>query len=413
MVTVAQLQRKAENRYRDVLKDLLRGNQPFPLRIGYPRLKTSGNLQELRRSMHAIKSQSKASLNFGYTVEWQDVETRKFGRNEIPGEIGFVTAEDFFGYLGKEAEVAEILGAAAVIRERYPAASDWVVGNDRLLLGRKPGFWENVFEVIDYLKVSPMPDLFTRELPVRVPTKFIENNQAVIESLLRTVAPESYRADGETFEERLGLRSPESLIEVRLLDSRLAPTLPLTHFTAAASQMDDGFFEGVTGVLVTENRLTFLTLPSLPGLLAILGQGYAITRLRRLPWLANHPLYYWGDIDVEGFEILATLRRIFPHTQALLMNQATLDAHGEYMTTGSGKIAFNQRLEEYLSPEEKTLARRMAGSQLRLEQERIPLDCLATAIFREGRPAEASGLPPVAATGTGARVGGGGSQDSF
>lgn len=264
MITPAQLRKKAEHRYREVLKELLRGKNPFPLKIRYSRLKTSGEIHELRNSIQAVKSQSKEALKFGYTVEWREIETRKFGRNPLPGDISFTTADDFFGYLGKQAEAGEILGIADQIRQRYPVAFDWTIDNHRFLSGRPPGFWENIFRVVDYLNEHPFPDLFARELPVRVPTKFIEENEALLESLVRAVAPESYRPAGETFAERLGLRSPESLIEVRLLDPDLAPNLPLTHFTAAPSQIGEEFFGNITGVLITENRLTFLTLPHYP-----------------------------------------------------------------------------------------------------------------------------------------------------
>ena len=49
--------------------------------------------------------------------------------------------------------------------------------------------------------------------------------------------------------------------------------------------------------------------PQSPDVLAIFGGGYAIDLLPALPWIANQPLHYWGDLDTHGFAILSRLRQ--------------------------------------------------------------------------------------------------------
>jgi Uncharacterized protein conserved in bacteria C-term(DUF2220) len=46
--------------------------------------------------------------------------------------------------------------------------------------------------------------------------------------------------------------------------------------------------------------------------------GRAVSEMRAVPWLATTPITYWGDLDVEGFQILSALRAAFPHTRSLL-----------------------------------------------------------------------------------------------
>jgi hypothetical protein len=63
-------------------------------------------------------------------------------------------------------------------------------------------------------------------------------------------------------------------------------------------------------VLIVENKVNLLTLPRLPGTLAIGGLGNAVMLLRYCAWLGSVSITYWGDIDVQGFEILSRLRGI-------------------------------------------------------------------------------------------------------
>jgi len=63
------------------------------------------------------------------------------------------------------------------------------------------------------------------------------------------------------------------------------------------------------GVVVIENKTTFLTFPALlPGWLAIFGNGNSITVCGRLEWLKGRRLLYWGDLDPAGLQILSRLR---------------------------------------------------------------------------------------------------------
>jgi len=82
----------------------------------------------------------------------------------------------------------------------------------------------------------------------------------------------------------------------------------LADFSAPFSVLAEEAF-APRGVVVVENKTTFLPLPAvLPGWLAILGNGNSVLICRHLPWLAQCPLLYWGDIDPAGMQILARLR---------------------------------------------------------------------------------------------------------
>jgi len=60
-------------------------------------------------------------------------------------------------------------------------------------------------------------------------------------------------------------------------------------------------------------------------LIAIFGSGFSVHNLKNAQWLSNCELLYWGDLDVQGFEILSQFRSYFPHAQSMLMDKITFE----------------------------------------------------------------------------------------
>lgn len=158
-------------------------------------------------------------------------------------------------------------------------------------------------------------------------------------------------------------------------------------FSGAASLWADGAVP-VTGVLVVENLETFLALPSVPGRALLWGSGYAAVRAAQLPWLAGLPVWYWGDLDADGFAILAGVRTHLPQVTSVLMDTgavrrwrhlATVDEHPD------------RRNLPCLTTDEGTALDLLASlGNLRIEQERILLadavEALADTGYYPGRP---------------------------
>ena len=95
---------------------------------------------------------------------------------------------------------------------------------------------------------------------------------------------------------------------------------------------------------------------------------FAVTALGELHVLRDANVFYWGDLDVQGFEILSLLRERNPMTRALLMDRVTWEKFGPFAVAGkpsrSSSIA-------HLSREETELYEELKYGNHRLEQERI------------------------------------------
>jgi hypothetical protein len=72
---------------------------------------------------------------------------------------------------------------------------------------------------------------------------------------------------------------------------------------------DDFEFSGLSGTLIVENLETFHALAKLSrATLVVWGGGWKAAHLRPLLPCLPRPIYYWGDIDKEGYEIFGLLK---------------------------------------------------------------------------------------------------------
>lgn len=382
MISGEAIRRQAANKYPEIVQALLRGEAYFPLVLRYPRIRTTAPREDILADLATLRAEAERGL----TIEWRRVETVRYGANDLPGDICLTNETDFLAYIGKAQEMRSIRAAATVLTTAFPALEATLPAHWRLLRSGDPGFWENACRVLRYLRQHPLPDRYPRELPIAVPTKFIECNRALLETLLQLVAPGSYRPEGETFEERLGLRSPDSLVELRLLDDTLRPEWKFRQLTIALSDLPHLAEIPAETFLITENRINFLTLPPLPGVVALQGQGYAVSRLARAAFLQERTLLYWGDLDVQGFEILAVLRRAFPHVRSVFMDEATWEAHADFRQPGVRSRNQPNQFLPHLHQDEIRLYQTLLSSHQRLEQEHIPQRFVEDVLRRLPRP---------------------------
>lgn len=233
--------------------------------------------------------------------------------------------------------------------------------------------WDSFLKVCEYFKTSPKPNLYIRDLPISVHTKFIENNKAVIKELLDILISEHINREGKEFEKRFHLKSKEFPIRFKVLDKAISQKYfsGIDHFAIPLSQ-----FETINlpleQVLVVENKTTLyttLTLPNMHRTIAIFGSGYSVYNLKNVEWLSTVKLFYWGDIDVQGFKILSQFSPYFPHTQSLLMDEMTF----EQFFKGDSGTPTNTSVKLNLTKEEQQVYNKSKTNNWRLEQENIPL----------------------------------------
>ena len=125
-------------------------------------------------------------------------------------------------------------------------------------------------------------------------------------------------------------------------------------------------------VFMVENEITALCFPDIKESIVIFAQGYGVGVFRDVKWLKQREIYYWCDIDMDGFAILSQARRYFPQIKSLFMDIETLEEFKELGVKSSLKIY--KKLDN-LTKEEMIVYDRLFndyyGENFRLEQERL------------------------------------------
>lgn len=373
MISPSEIKTKAGRKYLSFLQSMLEEKPFTELVIRGDKNYTKSSLPEFEKEILLLISQSKEKKGYGYTLDFQKVKTKYLGTQDLPTTIYFETQTDLFKYLGKEKEAELFKVNCEKIIFNFPELRNWVIQNPSRVI-QNQNEWESILKVCNFFKQNPKPNLYVRELPISVHTKFVERNQAFIKDLLDELIPEFANTQERQFEKRFNLKFSEPLVRFKILEKEISRNLfsGLDDIAIPVSQFEKLNLP-VNKVIIVENKTTLyttLTLPRMNKTIAIFGSGYSVSNLKNVNWFKNLELLYWGDIDVHGFEILSQFRGYFPHTQSKLMDKQTFD---RFFENDLGTVS-NITSKLNLTHSEQELYTILKLNNWRLEQEKIPFD---------------------------------------
>ena len=367
MITSAEIKKKALRKYTDYLRNVAAGITFQQIEIPCDK-KASDTIAEYQKEYNDIRSLSKEVKGYGYSIEWKTVKNKMLGTQDFPSKIKFETAEDFERFLQKTKEVADFRKNVALINGRFPELQYWIEKYPQKVIDNSE-YWNDILKVLDYFSKNPQPQLYIRELPIEVHTKFIERHKAVVGELLDIVIKAYINTNEKEFEKRYNLRYDEPTVRMRLLDRTLAKkffyalddiTIPVSQFLKLQIP--------ISKIYIVENKVNFLTFPPVANSVVIWGKGYGVASIKESELLKNTELIYWGDLDAQGFEILSQFRSYFAQVKSLLMDKTTFDKYFENDLGTPSKV----NVELNLTTEEKNLYQYIKANNYRLEQEKIP-----------------------------------------
>lgn len=409
MITVAELKAKSERKFRDFLRFKIesffsekaachsevisKSLEFFPLEIRSDKGKSSDNLLAREKDFLPLIQSSKQKKGKGYSLVFEQKRTRNNGTQSQLSRILFETEEDFLSFIEKKSETKRLTHALTVIFKEFCPASNnsdflgaWAYANLSYLMDfyDEKDFWENICLCVKWLLENPVSNLYIREIPLGVHTKFIENNKALILSLLTCLKDDDQQeVKVSDFEKYCGLKEKPSFVRLRSLDKSIAlkitdlpiseVSLPLEDFEHFESLC---ILKNVQKIFIIENEMVYLTFPPVKNTLCIWGHGFSVTSLKNCIWLKNYSLFYFGDLDEHGFLILSDFRKYFPNTKSFCMDKETLDTFDSFRA--EGKSLPGESIPENLTWEEKVLFAELRADKgrNRLEQERISMEYL-------------------------------------
>jgi hypothetical protein len=363
----------------------------FPLFVPVPRQVAAA---DFRRDYAGARQKNRAWLEFaaahdGVKAVQKIVGTRLHSDQDVVTGLEFSSIDALARFLGAKAkkDLARFRQSLTEAVDAAPEVAKLLSANPGLAF-EACGHWKRLVSIAAWLKRRPSPCCFLREIDLPgIDTKYIERRRALVRAVIDHLAPECVVVGSENavadggFERRYGFKVPENRVRFRTLDPRLAIEGRYTDITVPVSELAVAN-PGASIAIAVENEKCFLALPEIPGAIAIMGSGCAVTVLERVSWLAEIRLLYGGDMDRDGFKILASLRKKFPHAESILMDRFTLLASQEFCGEDDGSAIENLPL---LTPEEEAAFNLLSTldppRKLRLEQERIPFTLVKQAIY--------------------------------
>lgn len=313
-------------------------------------------------------------------VEEKRKQTASFGKQLMPVRVFIDTPEDAMALLGLTKKKKEFLAGLSTVESQMPSLRDWYL----TYFGRisAEDFFPVALSIARFMLAQEQREGYLREMAIPgVDTKFLENHNFLVRTLWNALFSENTAESSDELWDKLFVQKvPTPSICVRSLDEHL-------HFAGVRklflSQDDIADFQPPhRRIFITENKVNGYTFPDAEDSLILFGMGYGVLEMAEsAPWLADKEIYYWGDLDHDGFNILSNLRKVLPEMKihSFLMDKETLLAYVDPKVKDTGNTT---TIPDYLTVSEKMAWKLIHDNGWRLEQERIPHEEVEWAVER-------------------------------
>ena len=397
MITVEELKTKSLNQYKTYLKYLVEKLQSqsdeviycendstlkhfFPLFIRCNTGNAKDDIRTRAKQLEPLFNNCKNKTGESYTLELETRNTRNNANQTEIKSIYFETEKDYLSFIGKTLEVKRFLAAINIIQteliETKITSKEWPLLHITDLTNvYEKNFWEDIILCVKWLNENKNSNLYIREIPLPVHTKFIENNKTLISSLLISENKEL------SFEELFGIKTKPFLARVRSLCENVQLKVGSITVSELSIPLEDfknldksNLLTDVENIFIVENEMVYLTFPKVENSICIWGHGFTSAQFSKCKWLQKFKLFYFGDLDEHGYLILSNFRSHFPQTISFCMDIETLEKYSEFRV--KGKTLSGNAVPEHLTKEELSVFNMLHNSdgKDRLEQEKISVE---------------------------------------
>jgi hypothetical protein len=318
-------------------------------------------------------------------ITWQDRQWPRLSNQRIPTSFRVASPNQVAALIGQQRRWTCACQRYERFVSRWPGLKEYSVLSHHfdVLADYTGADFEALYSLMLWLEGNPKSDLYLRQLPIEgLDTKWIERRKSLVSELICAIRGEVREAD---FFAACGLRRPPHRIRLRLLCPNLRKAIGFLEDIEAPLQEIAALPLAPAMAIIVENLETGLSLPELPGAVALMKLGVGVSVLHCVPWLQGIDSVYWGDIDTHGFAILNDARRVLPNLRSVLMDKETLF---DYRNLWVEEPEQNDNTQlTLLRDHERTVYEGLQsdawGRKVRLEQERIPWARAIEALERE------------------------------
>ena len=321
---------------------------------------------------------SSVAASCGSSLVWIERRWRSLGTQSVPEKLLLENPDAAAVWIGEASRWSRAVGRYKFSIQRWPALADTLTKHFNVLADYSDIEFFNLCEVLSWICANPNSNVYIRQIPVSgIDSKWLESRKGLFTELIAALRndPSSLFADRD-FYRYSGLRPLPQLIRMRILDPDLRSKFAGLGDISAPAEEIAGLDITPAVTFIVENIQTGLAFNDLKNSVVIMGLGYRVDVLGKIPWLKHTRCVYWGDIDTHGFAILNRARSYLPNPETALMDEATLLSHRALWVEEKDQHSSNEL--PLLTDSELTLFQSLKknkwGHHIRLEQERIRWD---------------------------------------
>lgn len=358
-----------------IFKSFIDEEDIFPLCINMKKITET----DIKNSFSAILKEIDEIGKSNLPIKHREFQFKSIGIQKLPVVTEFENRESFLNALGKREEFDEFIKYYKMAVGKFPTLKEVVYKRPKIIL-ENLSIWSELLEICTFFIDNPKPNIYTRELSIEgVDTKFIEKHKKVLDTLLSNIHvlfdDNISTLSHFGFEKKYFLKYPLATIRFRILDDSLS-IAGLTDLSVTIKEFEELNIK-CEKVFIVENKITTLSFPKVEKSIVIFGSGFGVQSIKNVKWMKDKELFYWGDIDSDGFAILSQIRGYFKNIKSIFMDKEIVELFGKLSVkeNENKRVLYNLK---NLKTEEKELFERLQnnyyGKNFRLEQERIPFE---------------------------------------
>lgn len=300
------------------------------------------------------------------------------GNASIPVRITFTDIPAIFRLIGRAEEASSYKKAYATVRETVSQLLPWMLTSKGIRTFKEPttvriylAVLRSLVKFFQQQREASASPLYLRDIRLApVDTKFWERESSFILAVYQALYPEDGIRNWTDLLTRLQLVRFPTQYAIRFLDDALRIHPKLEWFSSSPDQLDALDLHPRV-IFLVENKTNFLRFPKVKDAILLFSSGKSIPYLLScLNWLKEHPhIYYWGDMDEDGFEMLNRARSILPQIQSFLMEKDLLLRYQNQLVFDEG-LRFELAKLQFLTPMEKE-------AFLSLRSQRLEQECIS------------------------------------
>jgi hypothetical protein len=309
------------------------------------------------------------------SLVWSERHWRSLGTQSVPEKLILENPDDVAQWIGETARWSRAVDRFKALVQHWPALIDTLPRHFNILADYDDADFLSLSDILSWLCDNPRSGLYIRQVPVAgIDSKWLESRKSLVGELFAAIQGDT--SGDHDFFRRCGFKPQPQLIRMRILDKDLQSRF--NGLSDISAPLDEVASLGIKPALtfIVENIQTALAFNDLKNAVVLMGLGYGVDVLGKIPWLHHTRCIYWGDIDTHGFAILNRARSYLPRLETVLMDEATLLGHRELWVEEKEQHASTE-LPLLTSAEQmlfQSLKNNTWGHHVRLEQERIRWD---------------------------------------